>query len=117
MADGPAQRNQTIPLKTATATATYNPIIEWDRLAKIAAIMAMVATARAATRMLVRRGARSTRQLRKVDRLTLRANIRRAPFNRLVMTAMARPRTPGTTAATTAMVPAAARPSEIVART
>ena len=45
-----------MPLKAATATATYRPIIVWDPLARMAAIMAMVATATAVTRMLVDRG-------------------------------------------------------------
>ena len=46
-----------MPLRAATATATYRPIIVWDPLARMAAIMAMVATATAVTRMLVDRGA------------------------------------------------------------
>jgi hypothetical protein len=37
--------------------------------------------------MLVDRGARLTRQLRKADRLTLTAKISKAPFNRFVMRA------------------------------
>ena len=74
-----------MPLRAATATATYRPIIVWDPLARMAAIMAMVATATAVTRILVDRGARFTRQLRKADRLTLRAKISSAPFNRFVM--------------------------------
>ena len=104
-------------MKAATATATYRPIIVWDPLARMAAIMAMVATATAVTRMLVDRGARLTRQLRKADRLTLTAKISSAPFNRFVMRPRATPWRLGTTAATIERDAAVARHNAIVART
>ena len=112
-----AQTNQTIPLKAATATARYRPIIVWDPLARMAAIMVMVATATAVTRMLVDRAARLSRQLRKADRLTLRAKISRAAFSRFVMSPMATPWRLGRTAATIERDAAVARHNAIVART
>ncbi len=99
-----------MPLRAATATATYRPIIEWDPLAKMAAIMAMVAPATAVRNTLVDRGAPLARQLRKADRLTLTASISKAPFSRFVMRPRATTWTLGTTAATMASDAAVARP-------
>src|SRR5215204_1299585 len=84
-----AHPNQMIPLSTATTTAKDRPIIDWLPLARMATIIAIVTTARAAGKAATLPAVRLIRQQATADRVRQTAKINAAPFRRFVNTVMA----------------------------
>ena len=84
-----AHPNQMSPLSTATTTAKDRPIIDWLPLARMAPIIAIVTTARAAGKAASLPAVRLIRQQATADRVRQTAKINAAPFRRFVITVMA----------------------------
>ena len=84
-----AHPNQMSPLSTATTTAKDRPIIDWLPLARMATIIAIVTTARAAGKAATLPALRLIRQQAMADRVRLTAKLTAALFRRFVITVMA----------------------------
>jgi hypothetical protein len=104
-----AQPNQMIPFSTATTTAKDRPIIDWLPLARMATIIVIVTTARAAGKAATLPALRLICQQAMADRVRLTAKLTAAPFRRFVIAVMATAWSAGIGARAIHMVAAVAR--------